>query len=300
LYEAIKALDDTRPVSEDIVIFDRQTFDPQRVFAELLSKPDFTWIEHYLTYDEQGRPFFSAIEHNDALVPLQDRPYGLGEADWMRSSTPAGLAWFATTVALLRAQGASDVRPYVLLSSWVSSVPGVRTTDLLTEENRHPVYGEDNLPDPWGHPGIRLLQKAYHPLLALDTDFWRLNRRADPWGHFPTRAPQFEAGARIERAITVFNDEFSGCELELRWSVREGSPSNRPYASGSAVLHIEPGAAAETTVRFDAPLYNTHVFLTLSVWKDGIERFRDDLTAYEIVGGQDFRPEFAGQEKQFL
>ncbi len=300
LYEAIRALDDTRPVSEDIVIFDRRTFDPLQVFSALLDKPDFTWIEHYLTYDEQGAPRFSAIEHNDAVVPLHDRPYGLGEADWMRSSTPAGLAWFATTVALARAQGASDVRPYVLLSSWVSSVPGVRTMDLLNEENRHPVYGDDNLPDPWAHPGIQLLQRACHPLLALDVDFWQTNRRADPWGHFPTVAPQVVAGTRVERIITVFNDEFAGSDLILHWDVREGSPSNRPCAEGSAALRIEPGRTGKTTIEFDAPRYNTHVFLTLSVSKEGVERFRDDLTAFEIVGGQDFRPEFEGQEKQFL
>ena len=218
----------------------------------------------------------------------------------MRSSTPAGLTWFATTTALARAQGASDVRPYVLLSSWASSIPGVRSTDFLTEENRHPVYGEDNLSDPWTNPGIRLLQKACAPLLALDIEFWKDNRRGDAWGHFPVHCPQVSAGSTVTRKISVFNDEFSGTEMELSWSVREGSPSNRAYDEGQIQLEIACGSRCEVPVTFTAPACNTHVFLMLKVSKDSTERFCDDLTCFEVTGGADFKPEFAGEEKAFL
>lgn len=296
LYNAIKDLDDTRPISEDIVITDRTAFDPYVVFAGLLDKEDFTWIEHYLSYTESGHVYFTPIEHNDAVIPLSDRPFGLGEADWMRSSTPAGLTWFATTTALVRAQGASDVRPYVLLSSWASSVPGVRTTDFLTEENRHPVYGEDNLPDPWSHPSIQLLQTANHPLLAFDVAFWRLNRKGDAWGHFPVLAPPLPAAAEVTREIIIFNDEFAGDQLELRWEVREGSPSNCTYASGVVPLRIAPGFMGKALVCFRTPTFNTHIFLILQVWKDGVKRFCDARTGFEIVGGEEFCPELASQE----
>jgi len=299
LYEAVKAIDDTRPVYEDFLVGDWQTFDSDRVFGPLKQKDDFTWIDHYTSFDESGQVYFTTHRHNDAVSPLPDRPYGLGEADWMRSSTPAGLTWFATTTALVRAQGASDVRPYALLSSWASSIPGVRTADFLTEENRHPVYGEDNLPDPWSHPGIRLVQQAYHPLLAMDCEFWRLNRLGDAFGHFPTVSPTVQAESEVVREITVFNDEFEGSAVELRWELREGSASNWLYARGDARLEIPPGTMARVPVTFRAPRYNTHIFLTLRVLKGGMERFTSSVTCFEVVGGAKFQSMFAGEERQF-
>ncbi len=288
LYGAVKTLDDTRPISEDIVVGDRTVYDVDKVYRTLKRKDDFTWVEHYLTYDEQNRPFLTPHEHNDALIPLPDRPFGIGEADWMRSSTPAGLTWFATSIALLRAQGACDVRPYVLLSSWASSVPGVRSTDFLTEENRYPVYGEDNLPDPWQHPGIRLLQRACHPNLAFDLEFWRANRRSDTQGHFPVLAPSVAARSEVVREIVVFNDDLAGPELELRWDVREGNSHSRIVAQGVAALHVQLGEIAHASVHFRAPRFNCPLFLTLRIYKGGEERFRDDLTCFEVTGGEPF------------
>jgi hypothetical protein len=299
LYDAIKALDDTRPIFEDFLVCDRDRFNPQEIFAPLLSKLDFTWIEHYLTHDEKGGVFFTPLEHNDAVIPLDDRPYGIGEANWVRGSTPTGLAWWATAIALYRAAGASDARPYSLLSSWASCIPGVQNTDFLTEENRHPVYGENNLPSPWTHPGICLLQKACQPLLALDVEFWRMNRKADAFGHFPVRAPELPAATVVERTLLVFNDEFSGRDLVLRWEVREGHPGNRLWDRGSCALTIEPGFSAPASVRFETPKFNTQLFVKLVVEKGGESRFEDDLLYYDVTGGVNFRSEFNGEERKF-
>jgi len=284
LYEAIKAVDQTRPISEDIVIADWNAFNVGEVYKDLRQQEDFTWIDHYLSYDRQGKPLFSTTAHNDAVIPMSDRPYGLGEANWMRSSTASGLTWFATTLALARAQGASDVRPYVLLSSWASSIPGVRTTDFLTEEDRHPVYGEDNLPDPWVHPGVRLLQKACHPLLAMDQTFWKANKEGTCTGCFPVTALRIEASSQVTREVTVFNDEFRGDQVELHWDLREGSASNRILAEGTMSLSIPPGFARKVAIAFDAPDRAGFLFLTLRVAKDGLERFSDSLTCFEVVG----------------
>lgn len=301
LYSAIKALDNTRPISEDIVWFDRAHFDVNAVFHELLHKPDFTWIDHYLTYNASGEPFFTTIQQSDAIIPMRERPFGMGEADWARSSTPAGLPWFAATIALARAQGAADVRPYVLLSSWASSIPGVKHTDFITEENRHPVYGEDNLPDPWSHPGIRLLQQACHPLLALDIEFWQRNRHSDAHGHFPVIAPIFTAGTTVTRVITLFNDDLDRDDtLQLYWEVKEGSPSNRCRQHGQQTVHVPIGTSAPIEITFTAPIFNTFIFLYLQVSKAGQIRFEDTLTCYEIVAGEDFRSEFNGEERKFL
>ena len=295
LYEAVKEVDDTRPIYEDVVTADWNLFDKNVVFKTLKEQADFTWIDHYISYDENGGVYFTSIEHNDAVIPLVDRPYGIGEANWMRSSTLAGLAWFAATTALARAQGASDVRPYVLLSSWASSIPGVKTTDFITEEGRRPVYGEDNLPDPWSNPGIQLLQNACNPLLAVDYEFWKLNRKSNAMGHFPVTSPAMQADSKISREITVLNDDLSGNDAALIWEVREGSTSNRVYESGELKLNIAPGFMAKAIIEFATPVFNTFIFLTLKVVKDGEMRFCDDLTCFEVTGGRDFQMELNGE-----
>ena len=288
LYDAIKEIDDTRPISEDTVTADWNTFNKSGAFNILKDKGDFTWIDHYITYDENDALFFTSILHNDAVIPSSDRPYGIGEADWMRSSTHAGLTWFAATTALARAQGASDVRPYVLLSSWVSSIPVVKTTDLIVEENRSPVYGEDNLPDPWSNSGIQLLQKSCNPLFALDYDFWKINRNSNAMGYFPVTSPLIQANTKISREITVFNDDLNGEEVKLMWEAREGSLSNGIYEKGEILLTIAPGYMKKTSVALSTPVFNTFIFLTLKVIKNGELRFYDDLTCYEVMNGQDF------------
>ncbi len=301
LYEAVKALDDTRPIYEDFLVGDWGTFDPDRVFGRLRQKDDFTWVDHYTSSDGSGRVCFTTHRHNDAVVPQPDRPYGLGEADWMASSTPAGVTWFATTVALARAQGASDVRPYAMLGTWASSIPGVKTTDFLTEEGRRPLYGEDNLPDPWSHRLFSLLQQACHPLLAMDYEFWWENRASNASGCFPVTAPRVQADSRVTREITMFNDEFTGGHrLELRWEIREGSPSNWILEQGTAAVGIRPGFMERVPIAFHAPRCNTHIFLTLRVVKQGAERFVSSVTCFEVTGGEDWQPMFAGEAKQFL
>ena len=300
LYDSVKALDDTRPISEDIVVADFNAFNVDVIFRTLKEKDDFTWIDHYITYGPEGKPYFTSIEHNDAVIPKSDRPFGIGEANWMRSSTPVGLVWFATTTALARAQGASDVRPYVLLSSWASSVPGVKTTDLFTEEGRHPVYGEDNLPNPWLNPGITRLQKACSPFLAMDYDFWKANRKSNAMGYFPIEAPLVQADKPVNRVITVFNDDLQGEDLVLRWDVREGSPSNGVAERGEKSLVIKPGYNQAVEITFTAPAYNTFLFLTLIVEKNGIECFYDDCTCFEVTGGRDFVPIFNDEERVFI
>jgi len=299
LYKAVKSLDETRPIYEDFLTGDWDDFSPAAVFGPLVDADDFCWIHHYVSEGRDGRPYFATSAYNDAVIPEPGKPFGIGEANWPRCSTPAGLVWFATTIALGRARGASDMRPYVLLSSWASSVPGVRTTDFLTEEGRRPVYGEDNLPAPWGHPGIRLLQQACHPLLALDADFWRVNREGDASGHFPTITPAVPASAAVTRAVTVFNDELAGEDLELLWEVREGHPGNWVFDQGALALRVPCGTRAEAPVTFHTPPINSHVFLTLRVRKGGAERFACSLTCFEVTGGEDFRSTFNGEERMF-
>ena len=300
LYEAVKELDDTRPIFEEILFADRETYNPENTFGKLLEKDDFSWMEHYLTTGEDGEPYFTSIEYNDALVPVPNRPYGITESNWFRSSTPAGLIRFATSTAIFRAKGASDIRPYTLLSSWVSCIPGCRTTDLLTEECRHPVYGEDNLPDPFSHPAIKLLQNTCNPLFAFDYDFWYLNRKSNAFGAFPVIMPEVECDSDITRTITVCNDDLFGEKLELLWELREGSPSNLILQDGKIPMII-PVAGIETVdITFHTPAFDTFVFLQLKIIKDGVVRFVCNNTAYETINGKPFFDVWEDLAREFM
>jgi hypothetical protein len=300
LYNAAKKYDDTRPLHEDYLVGDRKTNVPEDVFAPLLTKSDFTWIEHYLTAGKNGEPFFSTSELNDVCVPLINRPYGIGEADWMRSFTPAGFTWFSSTMALLRAQKASDIRIYSLLSSWCGVIPGTKTTDFIGEEKKRPVLGEDNLEDPWGHDGIRLFKNTCSPLFAMDHEFWKLNAGGDAYGHFPVRAAELTANECHSREITVFNDDLFGENIVFRWSIHDHSLSNKPLFSGEELLHITPANSGTVKINFRAPDFNCYLFLKLELQKDNQTRYFDEYTMYKIIGGKDYSPDTDGEQRVFL
>lgn len=296
LYEAIKFIDNTRPVSEDIWSIDYLKSRPDEVFKLLLDKDDFSWFEHYISNDDNGKVIHDCTHYNDAVLPLEDRPFGLGEANLNCLSTPMGLTCFATTIAILRAKNASDIRPYVLLSNWASSIPGVETSDFTGEEGRHPEYGEDNLPEPWSFWKIQLLQKACSPFLAIDCHYWYINRKSNASGSFPVVTPAFKINSEVTREIVVFNDDFSGTDIELHWNIRTGSASNRIYDEGCIKLNITPGFMGRADITFKTPDFNNVLVLTLEVIKDGIIVFKDDATVYEAVDEKTYTmQEFLGK-----
>lgn len=105
--------DGTRPISVD-------TAWNTNPYPTMLNG-NFAVFSHYV--DGIGK-------YGGALASLAGRPDGEGEYVWNMANTKQGFEWFATTVAK-RAKGASDLRPYTLLSGWASFVPGVRSTDFV-------------------------------------------------------------------------------------------------------------------------------------------------------------------------
>lgn len=299
LYNAVKALDDTRPLYEEFITGDRNSFNPENIFCRLLEKKDFTWMEHYLSYDETGNCIFSTTKYNDALIPMESRPFGITESNFVHSSTPQGLVWFATSAALLRGQGAADIRPYTLLSSWCACIPGINNYEMRTEENRIPLYGENNLPNPWENEGIQLYQSAFHPFLAMDGEYWKLNKEGDCMGHFPCRFPVYPSGSRIERTITMFNDSLRKEELELYWQVREGSFVNTGYQEGREVRTIFPGERETVPIAFASPKMETNIFLTFQVICRGNTVYEDSRTCFCLKGGEEYRGDYEMAERVF-
>jgi len=137
-------------------------------------------------------------------------------------------------------------------------------------------------------------------LLALNLLKLTANRRSDAFGHFPVVSPKLPAKSRVTRNITVFNDEFSAGDILLRWDVREGSLSNWVCASGEVPLSVAPGEHKTVPVTFPTPRYNSYVFLTLTVVKNGEKRYTDSYSCYEVTGGEDFSLEINGEARVFL
>ncbi|MBQ0988768.1 RICIN domain-containing protein [Micromonospora sp. PSH03] len=92
---------------------------------------NFVVIPHYV--DGFGR-------YGEGLITVNGRPDGEGEYIWPACNNKQGFEWFASATLAKRGKGATDLRPYTLLSAWASVVPGVRSTDFTPEEGGHPIY----------------------------------------------------------------------------------------------------------------------------------------------------------------
>ena len=113
----------------------------------------------------------------------------------------------------MREKGADDTRPYTLLSAWASLIPGVKRSDMTLEigypNGPHPIYGEDNLPEPWANPTINLIRDAFNPVAVIDSAFWDANKMSDAAGEWPT-VPTVIAPGPTTRTLSLFNDTLEG------------------------------------------------------------------------------------------
>ena len=169
LYNAMNGLDGTRPISAD----------GSAAGLKPESFPNFTIPEHY----DGGFGTFTSQVH-----VLSDRPFGQGEYIWPSGSTVQGVTWFATSTQAMRQKDASDLRPYALLSAWAGVIPGVRTTDFVTEEGRNPVYGANNLANPWSNSPIQRNQAAFNPVLVADESYWTTHQNSNSNGDWPVQS----------------------------------------------------------------------------------------------------------------
>ncbi|WP_060904913.1 RICIN domain-containing protein [Streptomyces scabiei] len=262
LYAAMNGNDGTRPVSVD-------TAWNTNPYPNMLNG-NFAVFSHYI--DGIGK-------YGERRVDLAGRPDGEGEYVWDKSNTKQGFEWFATTTIAKRAKDASDLRPYTLLSGWASFVPGVKSTDFVPEEGGHPVYGEDNLSDPWSNPQIRRIQAAFNPIAAVDLPYWSASGESDKDGSFPLpeKVDTYSHNSTITRDITVFNDDLSGTSVGFNWTARLDRPDGTVVASGNESLTIPLGSRVTRPVSFKAPASGSRVYLVLSTTKSGTTEFTDSV-----------------------
>ena len=136
------------------------------------------------------------------------------------------------------------------------------------------------LTHPWHNPRIRLMQQCYHPLAVCDVEFDRTNAGSNANGDWPVRKPALQAGALVERQIAVFNDEFSGDTVELRYEAL--MQSGALVTRGKQSLTIPPGQFRVVTLTFTCPKTNGDLKLSLAAWKGGVERFREGAIVFSV------------------
>lgn len=270
LYQTVMALDTTRPISTDGDSPD-------------LPHDNYTVFCHY----EGDTGQFAIAQYTENVCEVPGKPNGQGEFIWYNDNTAQGMTWFATASLRMREKGAEDTRPYTLLSNWSSVIPGVERTDFSSLEIGYPagplpLYGEDNLPDPWSNPQIQLLQKAFNPVAAVDTAFWDQNKRSNGAGEWPVAPSAIGAGANT-RTLTVFNDTLTESRLEVTWSLRLGAPDGAVVAGGSLTPDIAPGDHTALPISFTAPATTDLLYLDIRVEtpNHGV-LFQDASTVYQV------------------
>ncbi|GAA4622635.1 RICIN domain-containing protein [Actinoallomurus vinaceus] len=268
LYTAVNGNDGTRPVSVD--------------GEAPNSYPDMTYSNFAVFPHYNG----GLGAYNETVTAVSGRPDGEGEYIWPKCNTKQGFEWFATLTAAKRGKDAGDLRPYTLLSGWTGFVPGVKTTDFVPEEGGSPVYGADNLSDPWSNPQIQRIQAAFNPVAALDLPYWSASGISDESGSFPlpNSVDDYAYGAPVDRTVTIFNDDFSGTAVGLDWTARLDQPDGAVIASGSTTLTIPLGSRATQPITFTAPSNGSRIYLTLKTTKAGTTTF-SDTAEYFTLGG---------------
>ena len=263
--------DGTRPVIVEVGVNGNVNGYPGMTYA------NFAVIPHYV--DGFGR-------YGEGLITVNGRPDGEGEYIWPACNTKQGFEWFATATLAKRGKDATDLRPYTLLSAWASVVPGVRTTDFTPEEGGRPVYGADNLPDPWSNPQIQRVQAAFNPVAAVDLPFWSASGVSDANGTFPLpqAVPNYARNATVTRNITVFNDDLTNTSVAFTWTARLDNPTGTVIASGSANLTIPLGSRVTQPVTFTTPATGSRVYLQLSTAKSGSTIFTDSVEYFTLGG----------------
>jgi hypothetical protein len=264
LFNAITKLDSTRPISVDSW-FSGGNYG--------LPSPAFVISKHY----SSGLGAYS-----EQVNVSNDNPYGQGEFIWSKDNTRQGMTWFGTATMAMRRQDASDVRPYTLLSGWASVIPGVMASKMTIEQGGPPVFGEDNLPDPWSSPILRRIQHGFSPMLVADQSYWASATMSNTNGDWPASVPAIAKGASRTTNLLVFNDTFGGTTISVTWEVHADSPTGAIGASGTLAVDVPLASMATKSITMTAPTSGTKCYLVLRAQKNGATLFEETDESFTL------------------
>jgi hypothetical protein len=115
------------------------------------------------------------------------------------------------------------------------------------------------------------------PIAVFDKAYDDQQLVKGPDGYFDPIPTVYQEDSPISRTLVVYNDDFSGKELIVKW---EAKVDQNTVASGSFSREIEPGFHEEQAISFPAPKVKSEkkMELYLSVYKGGTIRFADCKT----------------------
>jgi hypothetical protein len=243
--------------------------------------PEVINMEHYTSgcgvYPEGG-------------TPRTTRPYGETESIWPMDNTMQGFAWMATSTRDRRLKGNDDIRNYVFNNAWPNYVPGQKPSLQLLEKKikniRWPQLTDDMdilpaIKDPWKHPLLNLIRQCYHPMTVCDVEFDRANRFSDEKGRWPVIELPIPSGL-AHRQLAVFNDTFSGDQIEVRWELRSGTAKGKVQDSGKQMLTVPLGEFQTFKISMRTPRKKGRAVLCLSAYKNNELCYTDSMTVFQI------------------
>lgn len=273
---AITAEDDTRPIIVDGV-------------------GDMGWpiinMEHYVGEGYANGQLGVLPEFGG--TPRTDRPYGETECVWPMDNSWQGFAWMSTCTRIRRLKGNADIRNYVLNNAWSNYVPG-QSPELQHLEKAikkmqwtmEPPFSTEICPpleDAWNHPLIRLMQKCFNPVAVCDVEFDNANKRSNANGDWPVVKPELRGGSVISRDLAIFNDEFSGEDVDVSWELRCEGHATPLLDHGAFTIRIPLGEFRRRTIQLQIPDHVTgDANLILKSAKHGLERFCEEAVCFEV------------------
>ena len=260
LFNAMTKLDGTRPISVDLF----------GIGSELwIAKPGLRSCQPL--YQRPRRVYSEEVNASN------NNPYGQGEYIWSKDNTRQGLTWFGTSAMAMRRQDGSDVRPYTLLSGWASFIPGVKRTQMTIEQGGTPVFGEDNLPDPWSSPIIRRVQHGFSPVLVADKDYWEANKMSNANGDWPASVPSDrERRNPRDDAPHLQRHLLRERSVDVTWEVHADSATGTMGASGTLTVDVPLATMVTKSITITAPTSGTKCYLVLRAQKKWNDPLRGD------------------------
>lgn len=186
-----------------------------------------------------------------ASLVRPDKPTGSGEflaCPWVEAMKPDVFWWQGTWVRGMRYVNFTDIRPFTMHWAWKGGENGAR-------EN---------------------LKNSFAPMALFDKAYDDLGIAPRMKRDYPT----LQAGAREQRTLVLYNDDYRGATLTAGVKIASG---DKILAQGSRDYQLALGEHLDLPLAFDVPPAGGPLDLNLTVTKAGKVRF-SETNRFQVTG----------------
>ena len=198
-----------------------------------------------------------------------DKPTGIGEflGVWREAAADAPW-WQGTLIRGLRFRNFTDLRPFAMHWAWTGIPPGARRSSTTSPSSSATTAPATTAPVDMSRPRQNLIN-SFAPVALFDRDY-------DDQGIATVRDgkyPKLVEGARVERTLILYNDEYRDPTVHVEIRVKSG---NVQYAQGSEQYQVVPGEHVTIPYSFQVPNTGGANFeVILSTYKQGQLKFME-------------------------